>query len=195
MKTIAIFASGAGTNAARIIEHFRDHPFIRVGLVVCNKPGAGVLGVAEKAGIGVLMVEKEVFFKGGAYVGELRERGIDFLVLAGFLWKVPVALVKAYSGKILNIHPALLPKFGGKGMYGRYVHEAVVAAGEEETGITVHFVDEYYDHGQVVFQARVAVEAGDGPDEVARKIHLLEQEYFPGLIEDVVMGRAPRGRE
>ncbi|HXB91039.1 MAG TPA: formyltransferase family protein, partial [Puia sp.] len=104
-------------------------------------------------------------------------------------------LVKAYSGKILNIHPALLPKFGGKGMYGRYVHEAVVAAGEGETGITVHFVDEFYDHGQVVFQARVAVEAGDGPEEVARKIHLLEHEYFPGVIEEVVMGRTAKGRE
>jgi phosphoribosylglycinamide formyltransferase-1 len=195
MKTIAIFASGAGTNAARIIEHFRDHPTIRVGLIVCNKHGAGVLRIAERAGIEVLMLEKEVFFGGDAYVAALRERGIDFLVLAGFLWKIPAALVKAYSGKILNIHPALLPKFGGKGMYGRYVHEAVVAAGEEETGITVHFVDEFYDHGQVVFQARVAVEAVDGPEEVAGKIHRLEQEYFPGVIEDVVMGRAPRSRE
>ncbi len=192
MKTIAIFASGAGTNAARIIDHFRDHPFIRVGLIVCNRHGAGVLGVAERAGIEVLMLEKEVFFQGDGYVGALRERGVDFLVLAGFLWKVPVALVKAFPGKILNIHPALLPKFGGKGMYGRYVHEAVVAAKEKETGITVHFVDEFYDHGQVVFQAKVAVEAGDGPEEVAEKIHRLEKEYFPRIIEEVVM-RKPQG--
>jgi phosphoribosylglycinamide formyltransferase-1 len=186
MKQIAVFASGTGSNAARIIDHFRHHPAIKVALVVCNKPGAGVLGVAEKAGIPTLMIEKEAFFRGDGYVGALKDQGIDFIVLAGFLWKIPTALVNAYPGKIVNIHPALLPKYGGKGMYGRYVHEAVVAAGEKETGITIHYVDEQYDHGRVVFQARVEVEAGDTPERVAEKVHSLEHRYFPEIIEKVI---------
>ena len=188
MKQIAIFASGAGSNAARIIGHFRHHPTISVGLVVCNKPGAGVLNVAEKVEIPVLLIEKERFFRGNGYVDELRSRGIDFIVLAGFLWKVPSVLVRAYPGKIINIHPALLPKYGGKGMYGRHVHEAVVAAGEKETGITIHYVDEIYDHGKVVFQASVEVDPLDTPEMVAEKVHRLEYEHFPEIIERVVGG-------
>ena len=183
MKQIAIFASGTGTNAARIIDHFRHHASIKISLIVCNKPGAGVLGIAEKEGIPVLMLEKEPFFRGNAYVDELRERKIDFLVLAGFLWKIPTALVKAYGSRILNIHPALLPKYGGKGMYGQYVHEAVIIAKEAETGITIHYVDELYDHGQVVFQAHVPVEETDTPETLARKVHMLEHEHFPAIIE------------
>lgn len=186
MKQIAVFASGTGSNAARIIEHFRGHPTIRVSLVACNKPGAGVLSIAEKEGVPTLLLEKEAFFRGGGYVDELKDRGIDFLVLAGFLWKIPATLVKAYQGKILNIHPALLPKYGGKGMYGRYVHEAVIAAGESETGITIHFVDELYDHGQVLFQASVPVEAGDTPSTVAQKVQRLEYTYFPEIIEKAI---------
>lgn len=183
MKQIAIFASGTGTNAACIIDHFRHHASIKISLIVCNKPGAGVLGIAEKEGIPVLMLEKESFFRGSAYVDELRERKIDFLVLAGFLWKIPTAVVKAYGGRILNIHPALLPKYGGKGMYGQYVHEAVIIAKEAETGITIHYVDELYDHGQVVFQAHVPVEKTDTPESLARKVHMLEHEHFPAIIE------------
>jgi phosphoribosylglycinamide formyltransferase-1 len=186
MKQIAIFASGTGTNAERIIDRFRHHPTIRVRLVVCNKPGAGVLGIAAKEGIPVLLVEKEPFFRGNGYVDTLKDQGIDFLVLAGFLWKIPVALVKAYPGKIINVHPALLPKYGGKGMYGRYVHEAVLAAGEKETGITIHYVDELYDHGQVLFQASIAVEAADTPETVAAKVHRLEHTHFPEIIEKVI---------
>jgi phosphoribosylglycinamide formyltransferase-1 len=186
MKQIAVFASGTGSNTARIIGHFRGHPTIKVSLVVCNKPGAGVLGIAEKEGVPTLLLEKEAFFRGDGYVGELNRRGIDFLVLAGFLWKIPAALVKAYPGKILNIHPALLPKYGGKGMYGRYVHEAVIAAGELETGITIHFVDELYDHGQVLFQASVTVEPGDTAATVAQKVQRLEYTYFPEIIEKAI---------
>src|ERR1700754_2682192 len=118
MKQIAIFASGAGSNAAKIIDHFRHHAGIKVGLVVCNKPGAGVLEIARKEDIPALLIEKEPFFNGTAYLEELEAKGIGFIVLAGFLWKVPVALVKAFPGRIINIHPALLPKYGGKGMYG-----------------------------------------------------------------------------
>ena len=186
MNHLAIFASGTGTNAARIIDHFRDHPSIRVSLIVCNKPGAGVLNIAGREGIPVLLIEKEHFFHGGAYVDRLKEKKIDLLVLAGFLWKIPEALVKAYPGRIVNIHPALLPKYGGKGMYGKFVHEAVIAASEKESGITIHYVDEQYDHGQPIYQARVVVEPGDTPETLAKKIHLLEYEHFPRIIEEVV---------
>lgn len=187
MKQLAIFASGAGSNAKRIIHHFRHHPDIRVSLVVSNKPGAGVLSIAEKEGIPALLIEKERFFRGDSYVEELRHRGIDFIVLAGFLWKVPGGLVKAYRGRIVNIHPALLPKYGGKGMYGDHVHQAVIAAGEKESGITIHYVDELYDHGQVIFQALCSIGPEDTPEMLAEKIHLLEYEHFPVIIEKVVM--------
>jgi phosphoribosylglycinamide formyltransferase-1 len=183
---LAIFASGTGTNAARIIDYFRGSTRIKVSLIVCNKPGAGVLSVAERAGVPTLLIEKELFFRGGAYVEELRGKNIDFIVLAGFLWKIPEALVKAYPGRIINIHPALLPKYGGKGMYGRFVHEAVIAAGDKESGITIHWVDEHYDHGEPIRQIRVTVEPGDTPETLAGKIHLLEYEHFPKVIEEVV---------
>jgi len=192
MQQIAIFASGTGTNAARIIDHFRHHAFIRIALIVCNKPGAGVLDIAAREGIPTLLIEKERFFRGDTYIKELKEKHIDLIVLAGFLWKIPSALVQAWPGKILNIHPALLPKFGGKGMYGRFVHEAVIAEGEKETGITIHYVDEQYDHGQTIFQARVIVEAGDTPESVAQKVHWLEYEHFPRVIEEVVNLQNPR---
>ncbi len=185
MKQIAIFASGAGSNAAKIIDYFRHHENVGVGLIVCNKAGAGVLDIAQKEGIPTLLIEKEAFFRGSAYLEELRERKIDLVVLAGFLWKIPAALVQAYPGRIINIHPALLPKYGGKGMYGRFVHEAVVEAKETETGITIHYVDELYDHGQVIFQERVAVTPDDTAATVAQKVHRLEHEHFPKIIEAV----------
>jgi len=186
MNQIAIFASGAGSNAARIIDHFRHHPTIRIGLIISNRTEAGVLGIAEKEGIPHIIIEKEQFFRGNAYVDELHARHIDFVVLAGFLWKIPLALVKAYKGRIINIHPALLPKYGGKGMYGHFVHEAVIAANEKESGITIHYVDELYDHGQMIFQARCAVAATDTPETLAAKIHVLEHRHFPLIIEDVL---------
>lgn len=186
MKQLAIFASGAGSNAARIIDYFRHRQGIKVDLIVCNKPGAGVLNVAEREGIPVLLIEKERFFRGDGYVGEFEKRAIDLIVLAGFLWKIPVTLIRAYPGKIVNIHPALLPKYGGKGMYGRFVHEAVLAASDRETGITIHYVDELYDHGAPIFQARVAVEPDDTPETLAKKVHLLEYEHFPRIIEEVI---------
>lgn len=191
MKHLAIFSSGAGSNAARIIEHFRLHPSVRVSLIVCNNPGAGVLAIAAKEKIPVLLIEKEKFFRGSAYAEELRERKIDFIVLAGFLWKIPAALLQAYPRRIVNLHPALLPKYGGKGMYGRHVHSAVVNAGEKESGITIHYVDELYDHGQSIFQARVAVTAGDTPETLAAKVQQLEHTHFPRVIEDVVLSAQP----
>ena len=182
---LAIFASGMGSNAARIIDYFRDSTAIKVSLIVCNKPGAGVLSIAKQEGVPSLLIEKEPFFQGGAYVDELRGAGIDLIVLAGFLWKIPEALVRAFPGRIINIHPALLPKYGGKGMYGRFVHEAVIAAGEKESGITIHWVDEHYDHGEPIRQVKVLIEPGDTPETLAHKIHLLEYEYFPKVIEEV----------
>ena len=187
MKNLAIFSSGAGSNAARIIEFFRDHPTIRVKLIVCNNPQAGVLRIASEAGIPVLLIEKERFFRGDGFLPELQNHGIDFVVLAGFLWKIPMSLIRAYPGRIVNIHPALLPGYGGKGMYGRHVHEAVIAAGEKESGITIHYVDELYDHGQAIFQARVIVEAGDTPETLAGKVQALEHAHFPRVIEEVIL--------
>lgn len=186
MNQIAIFASGAGSNAARIINHFRHHSAVRISLIVCNKPGAGVLTIADKEQIPYIIIDRERFFRGGAYVDELQQRGIDFLVLAGFLWKIPGELVKAYKGRIVNIHPALLPKYGGKGMYGQHVHAAVIAAKEQESGITIHYVDELYDHGQVIFQAVCPVEPADTPDMLAGKVHILEHQHYPRVIEEVI---------
>lgn len=183
MNRIAIFASGTGSNARAIIRYFGDNPDITISLVACNKPGAGVLDIAASAGIPVLMIDREQFFRGNGYVDELRDAGITHIVLAGFLWKIPAALVQAYTGRIINIHPALLPKYGGKGMYGAHVHEAVIRAGDLESGITIHEVDELYDHGQPVFQARVPVEHSDTPESLAAKIHVLEHAHYPPVIE------------
>lgn len=186
MKKIAVFASGAGSNAEKIIGHFRHHPQATVSLIVCNKPGAGVTAIARHNHIPVLIIEKEPFFKGHGYINELKEAGIDFIVLAGFLWKVPALLISAYPGRIINIHPALLPAYGGKGMYGQHVHEAVIANQEKESGITIHVVDEKYDHGKIIFQARCPVYEKDTPETLARRIHGLEHEHYPAIIESQV---------
>ncbi len=183
---IAVFASGAGSNAQQIIHYFRGHARVRVALIVCNKPGAGVLGIAEKEGIPVLLLEKERFFRGDAYLATLREQQIQLIVLAGFLWKVPKALTDAYPSGIVNIHPALLPKWGGKGMYGHHVHEAVIANGDKESGITIHYVDEVYDHGQTIFQATCPVEPNDTADTLAARIHKLEHAHFPREIGKLI---------
>ncbi len=192
MNKLAIFSSGTGSNAARIIRYFQGHPSISVQLIVCNNPYAGVLNIASEAGIPVLLIEKEQYFRGSAYVPELQARGIDFIVLAGFLWKIPAKLIEAYRHRIVNIHPALLPKYGGKGMYGHHVHEAVIAAGEKESGVTIHYVDELYDHGQVIFHATVSVDPEDTPETLARKIQSLEHTHFPRVIEEVVKLLNPR---
>lgn len=183
---IAIFASGAGSNAQKIIDHFRNHPTIKIKLIVCNKEGAGVLSIAKKEHVSSLLIDKERFFRGDAFVTDLQAQAIDFVVLAGFLWKIPVKLIQAYPNKIINIHPALLPKYGGKGMYGNFVHEAVIAAKETESGITIHYVDELYDHGGVIFQASCALDETDTPETLAKKIHALEHLHYPRIVEEVV---------
>jgi phosphoribosylglycinamide formyltransferase 1 len=186
MNRIAIFASGAGSNAQKIIDHFRHHPTIHIALIVCNKPGAGVLQIAEKENITAILIEKEMFFRGDAYVSQLKTYSINFVVLAGFLWKVPVALIAAFRNRIVNIHPALLPNYGGKGMYGNHVHEAVLANKEKQSGITIHYVDELYDHGAVIFQATCTVNASDTPESLAQKIHQLEHQHYARVLEEIV---------
>ena len=191
MKKIAVFASGAGSNAAKIIEaslpgKAEGNRSFEVSLIVCNKPGAGVLKIAEQNNIPSLLIDKEKFFRGNGYVDEFKEAGIDFIILAGFLWKLPSALIKAYPRKIINIHPALLPNYGGKGMYGQFVHEAVIANKEKESGITIHYVDELYDHGDIIFQARCTVMEDDTPDSLALRIHMLEHKHYPEIVKKVV---------
>lgn len=194
---IAIFASGAGSNARQLIRYFEQHPLAQVQLVVCNKPGAGVLEIAAAAGIATLMVERERFFRGDAYLPVLQQAEIGLVVLAGFLWKIPESLVLAYTGRMVNIHPALLPKFGGKGMYGLQVHAAVLAAGETESGITIHFVDNRYDHGTALFQARCPVAPNDTPESLAARVHALEHKHYPqvvaALVQQLTNPASPKG--
>jgi phosphoribosylglycinamide formyltransferase-1 len=187
MKKMAVFASGTGSNAQKIIDHFSDKTKnAEVALIVCNKQGAGVLDVAAKAGIPSIIIQKDKFFRGDGYLAELNSYKIDFIVLAGFLWKIPRELINAYPRRIINIHPALLPKYGGEGMYGNFVHEAVLIASEPETGITIHYVDEHYDHGDIIFQAKCAVTKTDNAETLSKKIHLLEHQYYPSIIEKVI---------
>ena len=183
MQRIAIFASGTGSNAAKIIEFFSNQNNIEVAVIVCNKPDAGVLKIAAKNHISTILIEKEQFFRGDAYVTELTSLNIDFIILAGFLWKIPEQLIAAYPNKIINIHPALLPKYGGKGMYGNKVHEAVIANKEKESGITIHFVNENFDEGEHIFQAKCSIDESDDATTLAAKIHLLEHEHFSKVIE------------
>lgn len=184
MTQIAIFASGNGSNAKKIIEYFANekNAAAKISLVVCNKPGAGVLKIAEEHTIPTLLIEKEKFFRGNGYIDELKAAGIGFIVLAGFLWKVPVNLIQAYHKKIINIHPALLPKYGGKGMYGHFVHEAVLANKEKESGISIHYVDEVYDNGQIVLQATCMIDDDETPETLARKVQVLEHRHFPAAV-------------
>ncbi len=186
VKHIAIFASGAGSNAKKIIEFFAENNFIKISLIVCNKSGAAVLAIAKENDIPTLQIEKEKFFHGNSYVDELREAKIDLIVLAGFLWKIPAALINAYPEKIINIHPALLPKYGGKGMYGNNVHEAVIKSGDAESGITIHLVDEIYDNGKIIFQAKCEVNKNDTAETLAKKIHELEHANFSKVIEEYI---------
>jgi formyltetrahydrofolate-dependent phosphoribosylglycinamide formyltransferase len=183
-KHLFVFASGAGSNAQRIIDHFRNSDIATVSVIVCNKPGAGVTQIAEKENIPVLLIEKERFFRGDAYLPELKNA--DLIILAGFLWKIPQALINAFPRRIVNIHPALLPKYGGKGMYGQYVHEAVINAGEVQSGITIHYVDEHYDHGDVIFQTGCPVLPGDTPEKLAGRIHQLEHLHYPQVIGQLI---------
>ncbi len=188
MYRLAIFASGSGTNAENIIHFFRPKKNIEVSLVVCNKPGAKVIERSEKLGVETFVFSRDDLYQSDRVIQLLRDQQISHIVLAGFLWLVPGSLVKEYPGAIVNIHPALLPDYGGKGMYGKKVHEAVIANREAESGITIHYVNEKYDDGNIIFQAKCPVDENETPDSLAAKIHQLEYEHFPRVIEEVVVG-------
>jgi phosphoribosylglycinamide formyltransferase-1 len=184
---LAIFASGQGTNARAIIPYFHEDGHlvlnrrVQICLIICNKTGAGILDIAKTAGIPVLLIEKEKFFRGSHYLEEFADRNISFIVLAGFLWKIPPELIRTYPDRILNIHPALLPAYGGKGMYGKAVHEAIIAANDHQSGITIHYVDELYDHGRI-FSGQCQPFSGRNAETLAEKIHSLEHRHYPQQI-------------
>jgi len=190
IKHIAIFASGAGSNAQKIIDHFKDQQLVKVSLVVTNNPSAGVINIANKENIPLLVIEKKRFTEDG-YIDELNKHDTDLVVLAGFLWKIPPILIRAYPNRIINIHPALLPKFGGKNMYGQNVHRAVLDSGDKESGITIHYVDELYDHGKIIFQAKCPIEEGETIESLINKIHLLEHRHYPEVIENILRPQTP----
>lgn len=183
MNRIAIFASGSGSNAENIARHFSASEEVEVSLIISNKKEAFVHQRARKLGIPSYTFDKREFEEAVSILETLRRHRIDFIVLAGFLLKVSQPILQAYPQKIVNVHPALLPKFGGRGMYGDNVHRAVVNSGETESGITIHFVNENYDEGSIIFQAKCTVSPQDSPDDVARKVHQLEYLHFPKVIE------------
>lgn len=182
MKRIAILASGSGTNAENIINYFSKHPEIEVTLVLSNRKDAKVLERAQRLGVENGTFNRTDFYK-SEKVSALLKSKADWIVLAGFLWKVPENLIRDFQNKMVNIHPALLPKYGGKGMYGMHVHKAVVANREKFSGITIHYVNEFYDEGAIIFQDKVALSIDDTAHDLAEKIHLLEYKWFPKIIE------------
>jgi len=182
---IAIFASGAGSNAQKIIDYFKNSTKVEISVIVCNNPDAGILKIAANESIPVLMIEKQMFRNTG-YVAELKNYKIQLIVLAGFLWKIPPVLIEDFKNKIVNIHPALLPAYGGKGMYGNAVHSAVLAAKEKISGITIHFVDEKYDHGKIIFQSTCPVDENETVASLAQKIHQLEHASYAREIEKLI---------
>lgn len=187
MKKIAIFASGSGSNAENIIQYFAQKPEICVKSVFCNVPDAHVLERVKKYNISTVVFNREEFRNPDKIYRQLQKQEIDFIVLAGFLWLVPSFIIAAYPYRIINIHPALLPSYGGKGMYGHHVHEAVIAASEKESGITIHYVNDHYDRGDIIFQAKCPVLPTDSPDDLAARVHELEYRYFPEVIENTLI--------
>lgn len=183
---LAILGSGNGTNAQQISEYFANRTDVEVACIIYNKRDAYIATRAKNLNIEARYFGKSDFYENGSVLRYLQEKKVDWVILAGFLWLVPPAMLEAYPNRIINIHPALLPKYGGKGMYGHHVHEAVVAAHERETGITIHLVDHRYDCGTTLFQARCEVLPSDSADDVAAKIHLLEKEYFPRVIDETI---------
>ena len=186
MKRIVIFASGSGTNAENIITYFKNSSFASVVLVLTNNPHAQVLDRAKRLKVSALSFNRMAFTETSNVLDLLKANKPDLIVLAGFLWKFPEVILNEFPNKVINIHPALLPKYGGKGMYGSIVHEAIVANKEIETGITIHSVNEHYDEGAIIFQKTCHVDSKDSAEDVAAKIHELEMEYFPKVVEEVL---------
>lgn len=189
MIKLAIFASGNGTNAQRISEYFARHDKVRVDCVVYNRKDAFVAERARRLGVPARYFGRKDFYENGRVLQFLREREIDWVILAGFLWLVPQDILDAFPGRVINIHPALLPKYGGKGMFGEHVHQAVIAHHETESGITIHIVDQHYDRGTTLFQAKCRLTDQDTPETLAAKIHELEQKHFPVVIEQTVLAQ------
>jgi formyltetrahydrofolate-dependent phosphoribosylglycinamide formyltransferase len=180
---LAIFASGKGSNAEKIIQYFENHKNTHVKLIISSRPNTGVLDIAARYGIEAIVLDKKRFDETQEYIEILKNQGITHIVLAGFLLKVPQQLTAAYPNRIINIHPALLPSYGGKGMYGEKVHQAVIEAGDKESGITIHDVDDHYDNGKIIFQKKIEVLPTDTAGSLAEKIHLLEHKYYPSVIK------------
>ncbi len=187
MKRLAIFASGSGSNAENIALHFQNSLIASVSLIITNNPGAGVIRRAEKFGIPVLVFSKNDFLEADKILKTLDEQNIDFLVLAGFLLLIPIEIIQAFKNKIINIHPALLPQFGGKGFFGANVHQKVIETKTIISGITVHHVNEFFDDGEIIFQAACHVDKTDSANSLAEKIHHLEKRYFPIVIEKILL--------
>ncbi len=188
MRNIAIFASGSGTNAGNIIKYFSNKKIAKVTIILSNKREALVLKRAKTLNVKTCFFESNDFYNSGAVLGILLENRIDFIVLAGFLWLVPKNILTAFKNRIVNIHPALLPRYGGKGMYGARVHKAVIDSGDKESGITIHYVNNNYDEGDIIFQARCHVDPSDTPESLAARVHLLEYEHYPAVIEKLIKG-------
>jgi len=186
MKRLIIFASGSGSNAEQIIKYFKNSDVIRVTGVFTNNKNAGVIERCKRLNIPCTLFTRDEFLNDAIVLKEV-QKNADYLVLAGFLWKIPKSFVKSFPKKIINIHPALLPKYGGKGMYGMYVHSAVKANKEQETGITIHFVNEQYDEGAIIFQAKTQLHPSDSTEDIATKIHELEYAHFPRVIEELLL--------
>jgi len=186
MRHIAIFASGSGSNAENIITYFSTKNSAKVALVLSNRREALVLKRAARLKVPSVFFDRKDFYHSGTVLDYLHSYKIDFVVLAGFLWLVPENLLDSYQGRIINIHPALLPSYGGKGMFGEHVHRAVLAKGEKESGISIHFVNREYDKGDIIFQAKCKIDDSDTPDTLAQKVHSLEYKHFPRIIEQVI---------
>jgi len=186
MKKIVLFASGSGSNVENIVKFFAKKGEVEISLVLTNNPNAYVIERCRQLGVPCQVFGRKEFRETGSVLEQLQGVAPDLIVLAGFLWLVPSEIVKAFSRRIINIHPALLPKYGGKGMYGQRVHQAVVDNKETETGITIHYVDENYDEGDVILQTTCKVEPDDSADDVAKKIHQLEYEHFPKVVESLL---------
>ncbi len=186
MKKIAIFASGSGTNAENLINYFSNEKIANVSILLTNKPDAYVVERARKLSVKTIIFDRNDLYNSSVVLDILINEEIDFIILAGFLLLVPAEIIEAFRGRIVNIHPALLPSYGGKGMYGSRVHKAVIANGEPQSGITIHFVNEVYDAGDIIFQARCNIDKGDNAESLARKIHKLEYEHFPVVVKKVI---------
>lgn len=186
LKKVVFFASGNGSNVQRIVEYFAGNPEVSFQRVYCNKPDAYVLQRANQLNIPNMVITRKQFYESNDVLKQLLEDAPDLIVLAGFLWLLPLEVIASFDQKIINIHPALLPAYGGKGMYGSKVHEAVIDAGEKESGITIHYVNEKYDEGKTLLQAKCPIFANDTPETLAQRIHKLEYEYFPKLIESLL---------